>query len=78
MVKDISRNTIFVLVILTLIVTALGTWTVLNHIEAGSVPVAQSHPVGSGEVQFVIGQPSTPASKAGEPVTGQVSLEITG
>lgn len=35
MTEDISRQTIFVLVVLTLLVSVLGTWTVLSHVDAG-------------------------------------------
>ncbi len=76
MESDISRNTIFVLVILTLLVSVLGTWTVLTHVEEGfaAPPIAQRTDRGSGEVQFAIVAPKEGA--VSEPATGRVVFEI--
>jgi len=40
--SDVSRNTIVILVVLTLIISILGTWTVLN--EAGTMHIATKAP----------------------------------
>ncbi len=71
---DISRNTIFVLVILTLLISVLGTWTVLSQINAGPAqPPAQEHPVSSGQVGFtLVAPPGPPMGDA----TGHVAFEI--
>jgi len=69
MATDISKNTLFVLVILTLIVSVLGTWTVLNNLNAPSVASQASSE--TGQVQLVVAPPQT-ANDA----TGQVVFNI--
>ncbi len=73
MVEDLSRNTVFVLVILTLLISILGTWTVLSQVNAG--PAAVSAPPaggGSGHVSLTIGNPQPVVSGT----TGHVVLAI--
>ena len=73
MVEDLSRNTVFVLVILTLLISILGTWTVLSQVNAG--PAAASAPSpggGSGHVSLTIGKPQPVVGD----VTGHVVLAI--
>lgn len=69
--KDISNRTILILVILTVIVSTLGTLTVLeaaNSAQTTPVPVGNTQ-VSSGQITLKIASPPpTP--------TGQIILEI--
>ncbi len=67
---DVSRTTIFVLVILTLLISILGTWTVLSQLNAAT-PVAADRTTASGQVSFEITPPPVTAA-----ATGQVAFEI--
>ena len=73
MTEDISKNTLLVLVVLTIVVSLLGTWTVIN--EASKVRVAEGmaddNPSSTGKVSISV-------KEAPEPVgaTGQVVLNI--
>jgi len=72
--EDISRNTIFVLVILTLLISILGTWTVLTQVNAG--PVARpdvGSPVAGGTVGFTLQAPAEPKL---DDTTGRATFEI--
>ena len=74
MTEDISKNTLLVLVVLTIVVSLLGTWTVIN--EAGKVRVDQSVPssptedTATGKVSLTITPPQEVSA------TGQVVLTI--
>lgn len=72
MTDDISRKTLFVLVVLTLVISFVGTWTVLSQISSGSA-VQQPLPeqASSGKVQLEITPPSVPSQ-----TTGQVIFNI--
>lgn len=77
MSEDISKNTLLVLVVLTIIISLLGTFTVIN--EAVKVGSSDSSDVGSdrGASQ---GRVSIEIANQPEPVgaTGKVTLEIIG
>ena len=69
---DISKTTITILVLLTLMISVIGTWTVLNEIS--SVHVAKQQPsIASGQIQLNIQPPSTPKTSE---ATGNLMLEI--
>lgn len=69
---DISKTTITVLVLLTLMISVIGTWTVLN--EVNGVKVVSQGSSTSGVVSLNIQPPSQPT----EPVaaSGKVVLNI--
>lgn len=69
---DISKTTITVLVLLTLMISIIGTWTVLNEIS--NVKTVQKPSTAQGHVSFTItGPPSEPAKSS---TTGNVVLEV--
>jgi hypothetical protein len=68
---DVSRTTIFVLVILTLLISILGTWTVLSQLNAAT-PVAADHATASGKVSFTI----TPPPQTDAIASGKVTFAI--
>lgn len=67
---DISRSTIVILVLLTLLISVIGTWTVLSQINAA--PAAQeSSSTSSGKVRFALTEdPATDQS------TGKVVFKL--
>lgn len=76
MSEDISKNTLLVLVVLTIAISLLGTWTVIS--ESGNFPTRTSGPVvnkgqssTTGKVSINIAEPQEPVG-----VTGQVTLNI--
>ena len=74
MKEDISKNTLLVLVVLTIIISLLGTWTVIS--EASKVRTGEITPINdqtstSGKVSINIYQPEQPVG-----ATGQVTLNI--
>ncbi|MFP4524389.1 MAG: hypothetical protein ACLFO2_03715 [Candidatus Woesearchaeota archaeon] len=73
MTEDISKNTLLVLVVLTIVVSLLGTWTVIN--EASKVRVADEQ---ADDNPSTTGKVSLSVKEAPEPVgaTGQVVLNI--
>ena len=75
--EDISKNTLLVLVVLTIIISLLGTWTVINEATKLSTSGAATRPVQS--VDSTVGKVSIDIEKPIEPVqtTGQVILTIT-
>lgn len=78
MAEDVSKNTVMILLILTVLVTILGTWTVLEGVRTTQIAAqkiqAMDEPsnVASAQVSFVIKEPTPPPS-----VTGEVIFEIT-
>jgi hypothetical protein len=75
MSEDISRKTILVLVVLTVIVSALGTLTVLDSVSTSQVPSFDGAPEATqsaqGQVTLRVGESRSP-----ELVTGRVVLEL--
>ncbi len=72
-VDDLSRTTLFVLVILTLLVSILGTWTVLTQVDGGVAPLPSTSSQSSGEVGFSITHARDPPSTE---ATGRVAFGI--
>ena len=74
MAEDISKKTIFVLVILTIVVSALGTLTVMDSVNRSNfddVPTVQDGTnSASGMVNLKIGE------GPGTATTGRVILEL--
>jgi hypothetical protein len=74
MAEDISRNTIYVLVILTLLISVLGTWTVLTHVQGTPAPViSEAGGENTARVSFSIGKSPAPPQDA---ATGRVLFEV--
>ncbi len=74
MSKDISKQTVVVLAILAILVSILGTFTVLNEVSNMHVIeyTPEDTPSQSGFVKIAIkGEPQVSAS------TGQVTMQIT-
>ncbi|MEM4638132.1 MAG: hypothetical protein QXK76_03880 [Candidatus Woesearchaeota archaeon] len=69
--NDISKTTITILVLITLMISVIGTWTVLN--EVNNVKLTQKPSSTTGVVSLNIQQPSEPV-----PITGKVMLKILG
>lgn len=69
--NDISKTTITVLVLLTLIISVIGTWTVLN--ELNTVKVTKSS-TATGTVSLNIRAP--PGEPVTDGATGRVTLNI--
>jgi hypothetical protein len=80
MAEDISKTTLVALVVLTVVISLLGTWTVLtevNNLNTGGRAVtgpSQQNVVSQGEVGLVIG--STEPPKPLSETTGKVVLGI--
>lgn len=71
--SDISRTTIYVLVLLTVLVSILGTWTVLSHASGTPAPVVRDQPVATGKVEFMI---TAPPQSIVDTATGTVGFVI--
>jgi hypothetical protein len=69
---DISKTTITILVMLTLIISVIGTWTVLS--ELNNVKVVKGS-TATAKVGLTIAQPNTAPPQAVE-TTGKVALKI--
>jgi hypothetical protein len=72
---DISKNTILVLVVLTIAISLLGFWTVMSELSnLGNAQltseIPEPTPTGEGKVQISIVEP--PHSTT----TGQVTIDI--
>jgi len=68
--KDISRNTLLVLIFLAIMVSVLGTWVTLQTLEPRVVQTTTSH----GTVQFQVVEPNH--SQDTSQATGNVILNI--
>jgi hypothetical protein len=73
--QDFSRKTIFVLVLLTVIVSLLGTGLVLY--EVNTAKIASRPATAQAQVSFEIIEPGTQQSATNQ-ATGYVALEILG
>lgn len=73
MTEDLSKNTLLVLVVLTIIISLLGTWTVISESSkmASSSPFTPGNPEASGKVTIDIQPPVQNVA-----VVGQVILNI--
>lgn len=70
--KDISRQTLVVLVFLAIIVSLLGTFTVLQEIDSAEVPVSiQEEGTNVGTAKLYITKPQMDSQM------GTATLEIT-
>ena len=70
---DISKTTITVLVLLTLIISVIGTWTVLNEVNNVKVTKASR---AVGQVSLTVSAP--PDVQQPVDATGKVTLNILG
>ncbi|MBC8500799.1 MAG: hypothetical protein ISS25_01970 [Nanoarchaeota archaeon] len=59
MKEDISKNTILVLVVLTVVISLLGTWTVINEVNNIKVtsPEVSREAQSSGKIMLTINPP---------------------
>ncbi len=76
--KDIPKSLVVILLILVIVISVLGTWTVLDEIEkAQNVPTQTGTAPASavGKVRFTIGSPEEVVESS---VTGKVVLKIGG
>lgn len=76
--EDLSKNTIIVLVMLTLIISILGTWTVLNEVNGIRLTSSQTKDSGpaSANVQLNILSPEEYARQGTGAATGRVVFNI--
>jgi len=74
---DISKTTIAILVLLTLMISVIGTWTVLNEISTVRGPTQEKSSTSQGTVQLgIISNVQKPVQKQVELTTGEVVLSI--
>jgi hypothetical protein len=74
MAEDISRKTVLVLVVLTLVVSVLSLFAVIDTVSNREVYATQVQPVSNtatGKVYLSVEQPAKPVI-----VTGQVTLSV--
>ena len=63
--KDVSNTTVVVLLAMTIVVTIVGTWLVLDAVISGPVkPVPTSQPSDTAVVTFTLVEPPQNAQKA--------------
>ena len=77
MTSDISKNTIIVLVILTVVISLIGTWVVIDEVNSVQTPGAEGDSnkgSGTGQIKLTIDQPPNPIEVS---ATGQVVLSKT-
>ena len=61
MAKDIPKATIAVLLVLTILVSIIGTWTVLESISIKeATPIEKTVPTSEGNIRLSIEDPSEP------------------
>lgn len=76
MTEEISRKTLAVLVVLTVLISFLGTFTVINEVnnlKMASTP--QGEPVSTGNIKLTIIAPPGESEDEGVSTTGMVSLQ---
>ena len=49
--EDISRSTVAVLLVLTVVISVIGTWTVVE-VAGGSNPAMAGQPMDGGQINF--------------------------
>jgi len=77
--RDVSRQTLVVLVVLAVVVSLLGTFTVLRETGGATkvfVDKTNEHPATSGKVSLTIVSPNSPLPVQESGATGQVTLKI--
>jgi hypothetical protein len=77
MAEDISNKTVMILAVLTIVISALGTFTVLSSTQdssAQAIPVDGSgEGAASGKISLQVGQPVAQRSTS---LTGEVTIKI--
>lgn len=75
MAKDISRQTVFALVALAIVVSLLGTFTVYNEVSNTRFVVSdQGSQVASGQVKLQVGSTTTMPQESND--SGEVKITI--
>jgi hypothetical protein len=73
MAEDVPKTIILSLLILTVLISVLGTWTVMDKLNSMKVNyVSQQHPA-QGKVMFKFAEPS---HKEASPATGKVVFKF--
>jgi len=72
MAKDIPKATIAILLVLTILVSIIGTWTVLESINIKeATPVERTIPAADGNIKFAIEEEREPVE-----TSANIRLEI--
>lgn len=74
MAQDVSRTTLAVLLVLAIVVSVVGTWTVLDLAGDASVPAPSGPSADSGEVSVAIGEPTPEVTS--DNTGGEVQIAI--
>jgi hypothetical protein len=71
MEEDISKKTIFVLLILTILVSVLSTWTLIENSSGnGKTVLIKDSPIASANIGLVVQEPP-------KPPTTEANIELT-
>ncbi|MFO7710356.1 MAG: hypothetical protein R6V53_01175 [Candidatus Woesearchaeota archaeon] len=57
MSEDISKKTILIFLVLTILVSLLSTWTLVESVPDTKVPVTESEKEASGQVSLTVKEP---------------------
>ncbi|MFP4424314.1 MAG: hypothetical protein ACLFP2_03705 [Candidatus Woesearchaeota archaeon] len=57
MSEDISKKTILVFLVLTILVSLLSTWTLVDSVPDTKVPVTESEKEANGQVSLTVKEP---------------------
>ena len=80
MAQEVSKVTVMVLLILTILVSVVGTWSVLSGLDGSQYTVVGKDLIPQqGDVQFAIQEPTEPTPQRvvlPQSVKGEVGIQI--
>ena len=71
---DVSKRTVLVLLVITVLVSVIGTWTVLNSVSETSTGWTASNPVPGSQISLEV-EGRVPASEPAD-LPGNVALTV--
>lgn len=72
MVNDISKKTVLVILLIAIVVSVVGTWTVLDAASTVTITTGPQEDTASGQVRLTIGSTEAPPAITG----GMIALNI--
>jgi len=71
MAKDISKKTVLVILLIAIVVSVVGTWTVLDAASSVTIPKGPQTSHANGKIQLTVG---TPTQELPQVTGGMVAL----
>lgn len=75
--NDVSKRTVMVLLVITVLVSVIGTWTVLNSMSSSAPEWSVEKPADQGQITLGVDAPTVKQPSGPVETTGNVALSVS-